>query len=291
MLLYGITTYQINQDGELTFLNTTSIKGMRASHISLSSDDQYIFASGFHDGKLTVVRFPEEGKRGVITEEIFDKGVGKVLEPNSTPHVTCSAFTEDKKYVAVCDLGIDQIKIFRFDKITGKLTLVDIIRGDLQAAPRSITFTEDGKFAYVAKERKSEVAVYSYKVKNGEPEFELIENAVAVTEKDNNSAATSTIRMSKDGEHLLCTNAGDESITIFRRDKKSGTLKRLSILPVSGEFPKDIILFPDNKHIASLNHTSGEITFFATDFAKGMFTMSSKPIKNDTPNCGIIIKL
>jgi len=288
---YGINSYKIEADGGLIFLNTAPINGMRASHISITEDDKYLFASGFHDGKLTVLRIGEDGLAGEITDEIYDKGVGKVLEPNSTPHITCSAFTGDKEFLAVCDLGIDQIKINKFDTVTGKLRMVDIIRGDLQMAPRSILFSQDGRFAYVARELKNEVAVYSYELINGEPVFELIENVLAVQDKATGNAATSTIKMTSDNENLLCTNAGDDTITIFKRDNKTGKLSRRSVLPISGEFPKDIIIFPDNRHIASLNHSSGEITFFATNFETGNFTMSAKPVQNDSPNCGLIIRL
>ena len=158
-------------------------------------------------------------------------------------------------------------------------------------APRSILFSQDGRFAYVARELKNEVAVYSYELINDEPVFELIENVLAVQDKATGNAATSTIKMTSDNENLLCTNAGDDTITIFKRDKKTGKLSRRSVLPISGEFPKDIIIFPDNRHIASLNHSSGEITFFATNFETGNFTMSAKPVQNDTPNCGLIIRL
>lgn len=288
---FGINSYSIEAEGELKFLGTAPIKGMRASHIGLTYDDRFVFASGYHDGKLTVLRIDEDGKVGEITEEIFDKGVGKVLEPNSTPHVTWSAFTDDKKFVAVCDVGIDQIKIYNFNWETGKLNLVDIIRGDLQMAPRSILFSRDNCYAYVAREIKNEVAVYSYCIKNNEPVFELMENALAVKDNSTGRAATSTIKMTADNENLLCTNAGNDTIAVFKRDKKTGRLIRLSELPVSGEFPKDILIFPDNRHIASLNHTSGDITFFAADFENGTFTMSAKPLKNETPNCGLIIKV
>ncbi len=52
--------------------------------------------------------------------------------------------------------------------------------------------------------------------------FELIDAVEAITEKDSNSGATSILRATKENDYILCTNAGDDSITVFARDKKTG---------------------------------------------------------------------
>ncbi len=45
-------------------------------------------------------------------------------------------------------------------------------------------------------------------------------------------------------------------------------------LPISGSYPKDVAVFPDGKHIASVNHDSGTISFFKVDYEKGLLVMS-----------------
>lgn len=62
-------------------------------------------------------------------------------------------------------------------------------------------------------------------------------------------------------------------------------------LPISGEFPKDIALFPDGKHIAVANHESNSITTFTIDYEKKLLIMKGKPMKVETPNCIKIIKV
>ena len=61
--------------------------------------------------------------------------------------------------------------------------------------------------------------------------------------------------------------------------------------PVSGEYPKDIAVFPDNKHIAVMNHESGNITFFAVDYEKGLLVMCAKELKCNQPNSCAIVRV
>ena len=78
---------------------------------------------------------------------------------------------------------------------------------------------------------------------------------------------------------------------MFKIDDNSGELSKLFCLPVSGDYPKDVALFPDNKHLVSLNHESNTMTFFSVDTEKGLIVMNQKEIKVDKPNCIIFHKL
>ena len=65
----------------------------------------------------------------------------------------------------------------------------------------------------------------------------------------------------------------------------------MSVLPISGDYPKQICVFPDDKHLAALNHESNTITFFEVDYEKGILIMREPPIEMDTPNVAVIAKL
>ena len=65
---------------------------------------------------------------------VFHKGYGSVAERNFRPHISCTRRTPDGKFVMVADLGIDQVKIYRFNEREEKLIQVDAIRCDLECA-------------------------------------------------------------------------------------------------------------------------------------------------------------
>lgn len=90
---------------------------------------------------------------------------------------------------------------------------------------------------------------------------------------------------------MASSNAGDNSVIVYSVDQKTGLLTKIFCLPVSGDYPKDIGLFPDNKHLVSLNHASNTMTFFNLDLKKGLIVMNAKEIKVEKPNCIIFHKL
>ena len=68
-------------------------------------------------------------------------------------------------------------------------------------------------------------------------------------------------------------------------------LTKLFILPVSGDFPKDVAIFPDSKHLVSLNHESDTMSFFDLDFQNNVIVMSGPMVKVPKGNCIIMKQL
>jgi 6-phosphogluconolactonase len=155
-----------------------------------------------------------------------------------------------------------------------------------------MVFSPDGRFAYLLHELKNYVAVYEYSVsEKGFPVFELIERVSTVTKKDTKKNAAVALKFSPDSKHMFVSNAGDNSIAVYRRNEETGRLTILSELPVSGEYPKDIAVFPNGEHLVSMNHETNEMTFFAIDYVKGTLVMYGKPVPVETANCGIIVRI
>ena len=101
----------------------------------------------------------------------------------------------------------------------------------------------------------------------------------------------SALNISDDFQYLVSSNAGDNSVVVYRIDQRNGMLEKLFCLPISGDYPKDATLFPDNKHLVSLNHESNTMTFFTVDLKKNIIVMNGKEIDVDQPNCVIFHKL
>ena len=104
----GVVAFRVLPNGSLARLNSAKIKGMRGCHLSTSKADDYIFISGFHDGKITVLHLNEDGSVGDIADGVFHKGLGSVAERSFRPHVSCSRLTPDERFLMVADLGIDR---------------------------------------------------------------------------------------------------------------------------------------------------------------------------------------
>ena len=286
----GVVSFRILENGSLSRLNSRNIKGMRGCHLSTDAEDRYIFVSGYHDGKATVLRLNEDGSVGPIVDGVFHKGYGSVAERNFRPHVSCTRLSPDGKYVLAADLGIDQVRICRFDD--EKLVQVDAIRCERESAPRHFLFSADGRFMYLMYEQKNVIDVFSYESGEKVPKIEKIQTISSIGDKTYSElTAACSLRMTHDQRHVFCSNAGDNAVSIYSRDAESGLLEFLCCLPISGDYPKDIAIFPDQNHIVSVNHETGTMTFFKVDYEKHLLIMSSREISVNEPNCCKIVKI
>ena len=245
---FGIEAYKIIKGGDLEQINLASINGMRGSYLSTDYEDEFLFVSGYHDGKITVLRINEDGSVGEICDELFLKGLGSIAERNFRPHVQCVKMTRDNH-------------------------------------------SKDGHFRYVVHELKNISDVDFYHEVDGAPDFEKIQTVSTLNNYHATGSAASALNFSSDFKYLISSNAGDNSVVIFRIDPDNGYLYKILCLPISGEYPKDAALFPDDRHLVSLNHESNTMTFFNVDMDKGLLIMHGKEIKVDKPNCIIFHKL
>lgn len=288
---FGVEAFKILPDGSLEILNAAGINGMRGCYVSTDYNDKYLFVSGYHDGKVTVLRLNEDGSIGEITDEKFHKGLGSIAERNFRPHVSCSRMTKDNKFLCVADLGLDHVKVYRFDHRKGTLKLADVVRSEPESAPRHVKFSKDGRYMYIVHELKNYIEVYDYYEENGVPYFEKIQNISTLDDYDSGSSAACALKFSEDYRYLVSSNAGDNSVIIYNVGMASGYLSPILCLPVSGSYPKDVSLFPDNKHLVSLNHESNTLTFFTVNMEKRIIVQNGPEMKCDKPNAVIFHKI
>lgn len=288
---FGVEAYKIMSDGDLSFINHATINGMRGCYLSTDYDDKFLFVAGYHDGKITVLRLLEDGSIGGITDELFLKGLGSIAERNFRPHVNCVKMTRDNKYLCAADLGMDHVNVYRLDHDKGTLHLVDVIRSEQESAPRHLKISKNGKYIYIVHELKNYVEVYSYEEKNDNPYFEKIQSISTLNNYHAGGSAASALNFSTDYKYLLSSNAGDNSVIVYKIDEATGLLTKIFCLPVSGDYPKDAAIFPDNRHLVSLNHESNTMTFFNLDLEKGLIVMNGPALEVKSPNCIIFHKL
>ena len=287
----GVRAFRVEPDGDLKAINEIDINGMRGCHMSVDSDGKYLFVAGYHDGKVTVVHTHHDGRLGNLMDGVFHKGIGAVNERSFRPHVCCVRVTPDNRFLCAVDNGIDQVVLYKINHTYNKLQKVDILRMGREAGPRSIHFSRNGKQAYILCEITNLVRVYDYNVVDGYPEFELKQEVSTLSDEQDPHDAASALRISYDGRYLFCSTAGDDSVACYAIDQETGLLTRLFSLPTAGIYPKDIALFPDQKHIAVVNNGGNSITTFAINYDKKTLVMKGKPKKVDTPNCMVFQKI
>ncbi|MDR0963519.1 MAG: lactonase family protein [Clostridium sp.] len=281
----GVNSFAIAPNGMLTLLNKRSINGMRGCYLSTDYTNSYLFVAGYHDGKLTVLRLLEDGSIGEITDEVYHKGQSSLADKNIRPHITCARVTRDNHYLLVSDQGMDHVAVYQFDETNGKVRRIDIIRCALNADPKHIRVSQDGRFVYILNEQKCDVDVYSYREENSLPVFDKIQNIPTLETKEDHNSLACTLKFSADYRYMLSSNTSDNSVVVYEVSAENGCLHKQFILPVSGDYPKDVSLFPNNEFLVSLNHESNSMTFFRVNFERDFMIQNGSPIAIPHPNC------
>ncbi len=286
----GVEVLKILPGGGLEPINKVGIDGMRGCYLSTAQNGRFLYVGGYHDGKVTVVHTHKDGRLGSVMDGIFHKGIGSVAERNFRPHVSCVIPTPDDKYLCAVDNGIDQVKLYQVDELTGKLNLYDILRCKLDSGPRLMTFSLDGRFAYINAELTNEITVYRYDGSGKSPDFEKLQEISVVRDPESMGSACCGMKLSPSGKYLYASTAGENTVAVFRVDQETGMLTRLCVLPISGDYPKDVDVLPGERTLVVLNHETNEIRFFTIDYDKGLLVMKGRPLKIETPNCILISK-
>lgn len=284
----GVASFEVDENGNLTRTSQERIGGMRGCFVEVDSQNRYLFVGGYHDGKVTMMRLNPDGTIEGIADGIFHRGVAYTRTERRIDHpmVSCVKLTRDEKYLLAVDHGLSQVKVYRIDYEAGKLKLAHIIRCVLDAAPRTIRFSHDGRFCYILDEVANLVEVYRYEDKDDEPEFERIQK-VSVLDKDYNMLTESTCMcQSFKGDYMYVTIDGYNGMSVFKRDNETGLLSFEQLTKISGDFPKSVSVLPGDEYVAVLNHDSNEIrTFQVFHGERPHFVQRSAPVKVNQPNC------
>ncbi len=279
----GISSFKIEENGDITLINDMSTGGMRGCYLCLDSKDRYLFVAGYYDGRVTMMKVEDNGALSGVAYGIFHKGLGiDLTERGSKPHVTCVKVTPDDKYLCAVDSGLNQVKIYEIDYTKGRLKLANVLRFQLEAAPGRIAFSREDGFAFVTCENKDCVNVYKYL--DGQGAFELLGAYSTVYDNSPDECVPCALEVSEDGNYLYVTNAGSNTVLIFKIDRTNGELSQVAHTTVSLDYPKNITILPDGQHFLCIGHGTDDIRCFHVDYEKGYFLQNKRPVGIEKPS-------
>jgi len=192
-------------------------------------------------------------------------------------------FTPDHKYLIVNDLGEDQTYIYNYNPASKEkiLTVKSVIKTNAGTGPRHITFSPNGKFAYLAHEFNGSITAFAYA--NGT--LTKIQE-IGTTPKDfTGKIDGADIHISADGKFLYETNRGDaNSISAFSI-LPTGKLKFIETVSTLGKGPRNFTIDPTGKFLLIGHQYTNNIVIFNRNKTTGKLTDSGKRIDVGAPVC------
>lgn len=278
----GVAAFSINPiTKQLNPINYELTQGNSPCHVSLNSNNTYIFSANYHKGICEIYPIAADGSvKPVISAAAHDgSGPNKVRQEN--PHVHFAALTPDEKYLCVIDLGIDKMITYSTDKgILSKFNELSLKPG---CGPRHMDFHPNGKYAYIITELSSEILALEYNSSNGS--FNELQYISALPKNFIGDNLGSAIHISPDGKCLYASNRGHDSIAVFTINSSTGSLKLIEHAFTAGSHPRDFNIDPTGKFLVVANKDTNNIIPFLIDESTGKLAQVNSGISIPNPVC------
>lgn len=277
----GAASFSIKNNGELEELNRELSPGASPCHISVDSKNKTVVTANYHRGTVEAYLTTSNGSLEPVSSIIQHEGSGPDKERQEKPHVHYAGFTPDEKYVAVVDLGIDQL--ITYEVVNGQLKLANKLSLKPGCGPRHLTFHPNGDYAYLMTEMSSEVVALQYNNKDGS--FQILQYISTLPSDFTENSQGSAIHISSDGHFVYAANRGHDSIAVYGVNQETGELTFIEHTLTEGNWPRDFVLDPTENYLIASNQNSSNLVLFKRDSVSGKLTLLQSDIKVPDPVC------
>jgi len=266
----SINAFLVDKNGMLNFINQVSSNGANPCHVQLNKNNTKAVISNYSGGTISIYNIEKNG----IVSEAF-----QVLNHNTetkTSHAHSAKFL--KKNLFVADLGRDFLAHYvENDQVYGIKENIEMEAG---AGPRHFEISKKGKFIYVINELNSSISV----LKKDENNYSNIQNISTLDDDFKGESYCADIHLSKNERFLYGSNRGENSIVVFKRDKKNGTLQKIQNISVNGDWPRNFTLAPNGKFLLAANQKSKNISVYKVNKKTGELSFLYS-LEAPTPVC------
>ena len=252
-----LSVFSVNTGtGELTLLGRQSTRGPVACHCAFDASGTMVGAANYTAGTqptgnaVTMHRLTN-GVPGPSLSTIVHEGHGPNAQRQERSHAHCVRWTPDQKYIAVVDLGIDSVRLYR----TTDFSLASETKLPAGSGPRHIVFHPTKPFAYVMSELQTGVTTLNYR----DGKLDILATHAAGPGAKHGSG----IVIAPDGTHLYGGDRGNDALARYAIDPVTGIATYVDSTPTRGTHPRDLALGANGRFLAVANVLSDSVTLFA----------------------------
>lgn len=270
--------------GTLTKMNQQFSGGKHPCYVAVDKTGKWVFAANYTSGSAALFPVKGDGSLAPVKQVLQDEGYGIDKGRQQGPHVHSTVLSPDGKYLFTPDLGIDQVKIYRFDGVKGNLTAATIPSSNSVpgSGPRHFDFHPNNRYAYLVEEMTGTVVVFKYK----DGKLDSVQRISALPADFKGSIGSADIHVSKDGKFLYCSNRGDaNNIAIFKINATNGKLTLVGHQSTLGKTPRNFNFDPTGNFLLAANQQSDDIVIFKINRVTGLLTDTGKRINVPNPVC------
>ena len=284
----GAYSFDVSEDkvqlSQPVFLPTATKEALPqagADPCHIVSDGKYVITANYTGGDISVFSLDAAGR---LQTEVQHISFVEALH-GSASHIHCIIPTPEKRYVLVTNLGKNCVYRFRYKarkaskgvKVLKDMKVAYRISDTIQG-PRHLTFSKDGRFAYLINELGGECVVLSYR----KGKLKEVQRIMA---DEGGGRGSADIHISPDGRFLYTSHRlKKDGIAIFAIDPEKGTLTKIGY-QLTGIHPRNFAITPNGKYLLVACRDDNKIQVFERNEATGELTETPEEIEIDKPTC------
>ncbi|QJD80375.1 lactonase family protein [Spirosoma rhododendri] len=282
-----VSAYAIDpQTGQLTLLNQQLTQGKAPCHVAIDRSGKLAFVSNYGSGCLTVLPISPDGSLHEASQVIQHTGHSVDPERQASPHVHSGVVSGDNRLLYVSDLGTDTIHVYQIDEQQGRISAgsaTPYVRVSAGSGPRMLVVHPGDEWLYSLKEMSSTVARLRRDRQTNA--VELLEDDIPfLSDTFTGERSGGHIHLDTDGQHLLATNRGNNTLAIFALEA-DGTLTQRGLHYTGGDEPRNFLLDERSGYLLIGHQESDTITVFKLDTDRDTLTATGDQLSVPAPVC------
>ena len=312
-----IHTYTINENYTLSLLDTKAIEGGCPCHIHYFKNKEgqsFTATACYETGNLLIHNINVEPTTDVNFHEtlnIYHKGSSQHPTRQTSAHTHCASFDIQSNKLLVCDLGLDQVKVYSIQKknnidnktennIEFEVVEEQVILLPAGSGPRHICFDENYAYGFIINELTGSITIIKHSAEKKEYEIkgnfdasgqlsESLKETINEIEGESVNIDTdlggAAIRVSADGRFVYTSMRSDNTICLFGFDPISESLNYIASYPTGGLTPREFTIDPTGKWLLVAHQDSDTIAIFNVNSYNGTLSLFNTVENMKSPVC------
>lgn len=271
--------------GQLTFLNKQPTDGFAPCHVSVDASGKNVITANYSGGNITVFKTNDDGSLQPYVQLAGHEGYGVNVTRQEMPHPHQVVFSPDSKFVFSPDFGTDRLYQYNFNGTDPKNVLTPAndpgyVTIDDGLGPRHMTFSPDGKTAYLLNELAGNIIVYSYE----DGKFTPKQTIASTTAGDKTDRGSAEIVISPNGKFLYTSNRGAANNVALYKVQTDGTLLENGTQAVAAN-PRSMMVDPSGRFLLVASQNGNTVQIFVINKNFGLLQDTGVKIDVQKPVC------
>ena len=288
-------TYTINDNYSLSLIDTKTIEGGCPCHIHYFQNKEgqsYTATACYETGNLVIHNMNVEATADLNLHEpinIYHKGSSQHPSRQTQAHAHCACFDIVSNKLLVCDLGLDQVKVYSLQKNNDSFNAIEqqIITLPAGSGPRHICFDDNYAYGFIINELTGSVIIIKHSAEKKEYEINgTFDTRVPLSESSiNTDLGGAAIRVSACGKFIYTSMRSDNTIRLFVFDPITESLSFIASYPTEGLTPRDFTIDATGKWLLVAHQDSDTISIFNVNSYNGTLSFHKTVNNIESPVC------